>query len=66
MRDQAQTKKEYSTRIDKKGFHFEHRESNSIKVNPELWKAVKIEAIRRDMEISALVEVALMKVLGRI
>jgi predicted HicB family RNase H-like nuclease len=33
----------------------------SIRVNPELWKEVKIEAIRRDLEVSELVEQALRK-----
>jgi len=41
----------------KKGF-------TSIRVDPELWKEVKIEAIRRDMEVSELVEQALRKELG--
>lgn len=36
----------------------------SIRVDPELWKEVKIEAIRRDMEVSELVGVALRKELG--
>jgi hypothetical protein len=35
------------------------RESTSIKVNPELWKEAKIEAIRHDLEVSELVEQAL-------
>ena len=36
----------------------------SIRVDPELWKEVKIEAIRRDMEVSDLVENCLRKELG--
>jgi predicted DNA-binding ribbon-helix-helix protein len=36
----------------------------SIRIDPELWKEVKIEAIRRDMEVSELVELALRKELG--
>lgn len=36
----------------------------SIRVDPELWKEVKIEAIRRDMEVSELVEQALKKELS--
>jgi hypothetical protein len=60
-----QEKKEYSTTLNRKGVHFEHRESTSIKVNPELWKEVKIEAIRRDIEISELVELALKKELNK-
>ena len=37
------------------------REATSIKVDPELWKEAKIEAIRHDMEVSELVERALRK-----
>lgn len=40
------------------------RESTSIKVDPELWKLAKIEAIRRDIDVSVLVELALKKELG--
>jgi predicted HicB family RNase H-like nuclease len=36
----------------------------SIRVDPELWKEVKIEAIRRDVEVSELVEQALKRELG--
>jgi hypothetical protein len=35
------------------------REPTSIKINPELWKQAKIEAIRSDMDLSVLVEKAL-------
>lgn len=35
------------------------RETTSIKIDPELWKRVKIEAIQKDMELSILVEKAL-------
>jgi post-segregation antitoxin (ccd killing protein) len=35
--------------------------STSIKIDPELWKEAKIEAIRRDMEVSELVELSLKK-----
>lgn len=35
------------------------RKSTSIKVNPELWKEVKIEAIKQGMELSQFVENAL-------
>jgi hypothetical protein len=38
--------------------------STSIKIDPELWKEVKIEAIRRGMEVSKLVELALRKEIG--
>ena len=35
------------------------KESTSIKVDPELWKEAKIEAIRHDLEVSEVVEQAL-------
>jgi hypothetical protein len=35
------------------------RETTSIKIRPDLWKEAKIEAIRRDMDLSELVEKAL-------
>jgi len=38
--------------------------ATSIKIDPLLWKEAKIEAIRRDMEVSELVEQALRKELG--
>ncbi|MEM3576842.1 MAG: hypothetical protein QXX51_00085 [Candidatus Bathyarchaeia archaeon] len=38
--------------------------STSIKIDPELWKEAKIEAIKRDIEVSELVELALKKELG--
>jgi hypothetical protein len=41
----------------KKGF-------TSIRVDPDLWKEVKIEAIRRDLDVSELVDMALRKELG--
>jgi post-segregation antitoxin (ccd killing protein) len=41
------------------------REATSIKIDPNLWKEAKIEAIRRDMEVSELVEVALRQELRR-
>ena len=37
------------------------REPTSIKIDPEVWKEAKIEAIRRDMGLSELVEEALKK-----
>ena len=40
------------------------REATSIKIDPELWKEAKIEAIRRDEDVSELVENALRKELG--
>jgi len=36
----------------------------SIRIDPKLWKEAKIEAIRRDMEVSELVDQALRKELG--
>jgi hypothetical protein len=41
------------------------RESTSIKIDPKLWKEAKIEAIRRDTDLSDLVENALRKELGK-
>jgi post-segregation antitoxin (ccd killing protein) len=41
------------------------REATSIKVDPDLWKEAKIEAIRRDMDLSDLVEDSLRKELKR-
>ncbi len=41
------------------------RESTSIKMDPDLWKEAKIEAIKRDMDLSDLVESALRKELKR-
>lgn len=35
--------------------------ATSIKIDPELWKEAKIEAIRRDMQVSELVEEAIRK-----
>lgn len=32
------------------------RESTSINIDPQLWKEAKIEAIRRDIDLSDLVE----------
>lgn len=37
------------------------REATSIKVDPSLWKEAKIEAIKRDLELSELVELSLKK-----
>lgn len=36
----------------------------SIKIDPDLWKEVKIEAIRRDLTVSDLLEQALRKELN--
>ncbi|MGA2238790.1 MAG: hypothetical protein ABSG74_06235 [Candidatus Bathyarchaeia archaeon] len=35
------------------------RETTSLKVRPDLWKEVKIEAIRHDKQVSELVEEAI-------
>lgn len=35
------------------------REATSIKIKPEVWKEAKIEAIRQDMDLSELVELAI-------
>jgi hypothetical protein len=40
------------------------REATSIKIDPVLWKEAKIEAIRRDIDLSDLVEDALRKELS--
>ena len=40
--------------------------TTSIKIDSELWKEAKIEAIRQDMEVSALVERFLRRELSRI
>lgn len=41
------------------------REPTSIKIDPDLWKDAKIEAIRRDIDLSDLVELSLRKELGK-
>ncbi len=41
------------------------RETTSFKVDPELWKEVKIESIKRDVEVSDFVDLALRKELGK-
>ncbi len=43
----------------------EKREVTSLKIKPTLWKEAKIEAIRQDMELSELVERALIAWLGK-
>ena len=37
------------------------RTTTSIKVNPEVWKEAKIEAIRHDMSTADLLEEAILK-----
>ena len=46
--------------VDKK------RDVTSIKVDPELWKEVKIQAIREDIEISVFMDRAIKKELERL
>ncbi len=36
----------------------------SIRIDPELWKEVKIEAIRREIDVSDIIEYCLRKELG--
>jgi len=45
-----------SKELDKSG-----RIATSIKIKPEIWKEAKIESIKRDVELSELVENALKK-----
>jgi predicted HicB family RNase H-like nuclease len=40
------------------------KKATSIKIDQELWKEAKIEAIRRGVELSELVEKALRKEIG--
>lgn len=42
------------------------RVATSIKVEPELWKEARIQAIREDIEVSELVERALKRELERV
>jgi hypothetical protein len=49
-----------SKTIDKKG-----RIPTSIKIDPDLWKQAKIEAITRNIELSDMIENALRKEIGR-
>jgi hypothetical protein len=37
------------------------KEATSIKIDPELWKEAKIEAITREIDLSELIETALRK-----
>ena len=39
------------------------RQATSIKVRPDVWKAAKIEAVKRDKDLSVLVEEALISYL---
>ncbi|MBI3640681.1 MAG: hypothetical protein HY223_10315 [Thaumarchaeota archaeon] len=41
------------------------RVTTSIKIDPEIWKEAKIEAIQREMDLSELVEGALKKELRK-
>lgn len=42
------------------------RDVTSIKVDPELWKEVKIQAIREDIEVSELMERAIKRELEKV
>ncbi len=42
------------------------REATSIKVDPELWKEAKIQAIREDIEVSEFTERAIKRELERV
>ena len=42
------------------------KEYTSIRVDPDLWKEVKIQAIREDMEVSELMERAIKHELERV
>ncbi|MGD0145858.1 MAG: hypothetical protein ABSB53_03280 [Nitrososphaerales archaeon] len=42
------------------------REYTSIRIDPELWKEVKIQAIREDVEVSTLMERAIKRELERV
>jgi post-segregation antitoxin (ccd killing protein) len=42
------------------------REPTSIKIDPELWKAAKIEAVKHDMQLSELVETGLSREIDRL
>lgn len=53
-------------KTDKEKNRERNRGTTSIKIDPELWKEVKIEAIRQDMEVSYLVERALKRELGKV
>jgi hypothetical protein len=48
-------------KMDTKG-----RVPTSIKIDPDLWKEAKIEAVKRDEDLSDLVEGALRKELGKL
>lgn len=41
------------------------REATSINVDPELWKEAKIDAIKRGITVTELLEIALRKELGK-
>lgn len=43
-----------------------HQYVTSIKVDPELWKEVKIQAIREDLEVSEFMERAIKRELDRV
>jgi hypothetical protein len=41
------------------------RPQAALHIDPELWKKVKIEAIKRDITVTDLVTIALQKEIGR-
>ncbi len=41
------------------------RQTTSIKIDPELWKMAKIEAIKRNMEVSEFLEMTIKKELEK-
>jgi hypothetical protein len=43
--------------------HLVKREATSIKIRPDIWKEAKIAAIRKDMDLSEVVEDALIEYL---
>lgn len=42
------------------------RKTRSIKIDPNLWKDAKIEAVKREEDLSDLVEGAIRKELGKL
>ena len=69
MAEQTEEKKGVAVRIDRNGIHFGKKalsSHTSIRIDPALWKEVKIEAIRNDMGIFELVDNALRHELERL
>jgi predicted HicB family RNase H-like nuclease len=44
----------------------DEKKKTSIKIDPELWKEAKIEAIRRGTDVSKLIEEALKKDINKV